>query len=298
MLDIFKKERLFKLGRTAHLQLLRVRELITLAVQVVRVECLDRFQHLVVMLIHELTIGSLSVPGVERVVADHCQAFFRDCRLILHDVIKIFIVAPADHDILQSTTRRVNSIFGAIHLVVIVLIVFERLVAENDPVIKGATDREGVANNVPLSFSPEEEQQLSKIVNQPHKLHPSGLSFVANRLGRLQQVRHLRLRGIGITFVDEGVQLFHCFPDCHMGTSLVLEIVACFQVVCHSLESVLLGIEILHLITSILELTEPLFIFGFVEFGFFIETFVLLQIRLVDVDSVDVVRHSLEADRG
>ena len=55
----------------SYLEILSLRNIVTLAVQIVRVESLHSSQHLLILLIHELTVCALFMPRIERMIADH-----------------------------------------------------------------------------------------------------------------------------------------------------------------------------------------------------------------------------------
>src|SRR3984957_8552267 len=154
-----------------YLQLLGLRYIITLAIQVIRIKRLDSLKHLLVMAGHQNTIGAFRVPWIERVIPNHSQSLCRERALLLDDVVQILIMSPAQHDIVESTARAIDAILGAVDFIVIICIVSKGLVAVDDGIVKGATHRKGVANNVPLTLGVEEVEQLAKIVYEACQLH-------------------------------------------------------------------------------------------------------------------------------
>jgi hypothetical protein len=52
-----------------------VARFVVFTVEVVRVECLDGGKNLVVFLVHEMPVSTLSVPGIEAVIANHSKCF-------------------------------------------------------------------------------------------------------------------------------------------------------------------------------------------------------------------------------
>ena len=69
--------------------LLNVDGLVALAVEVVRVECTNCGERLRIALVREVSVRALTVPGVERMVADHGETLFRKRRLVLEDMVQV-----------------------------------------------------------------------------------------------------------------------------------------------------------------------------------------------------------------
>lgn len=44
------------------------------------VEGLDCLELFVILLVHEVLVGTLSVPGIEGVITDHSKSFLGNCR--------------------------------------------------------------------------------------------------------------------------------------------------------------------------------------------------------------------------
>src|SRR3954453_11497190 len=145
----------------SHLQLLRIRNIITLAIQIIGIESPNSIQQLMIMLIHKLMISALPMPRIKRVIPNHSQPLLRNQRLIFNNMIKILIVTPSKHNILQPTPRRINAVLRTINRIVIILIILERLLAKDNPLIKGTTNSECITNNIPLPPSTEEEEQFA-----------------------------------------------------------------------------------------------------------------------------------------
>lgn len=47
------------------------------------VECLDSLELRVVLLVHEVLVGTFSVPRVERVISDHSKSFLGNCDAVV-----------------------------------------------------------------------------------------------------------------------------------------------------------------------------------------------------------------------
>lgn len=233
-------------GLQTHLQLCGLWRSVAFTVQIVRVESQHSLQHLVVFLVHQFAVSTLSVPRVERVVANHRKSFIRNSGLVLDDVVKVLVVAPGKHHIVHANTRLVDAELGLVDLVVVILVVLEGFRAEDDTVVKGTAHWECVSHDIPLAVGTEEEQQLSKIVDQTDELHPARLAIFAKSLCSLQQMCELRFLCVGVTFIDESVQFLESLPDRHLCTSLVVEILSSLEVEGCGLQSVLLGVEGLH----------------------------------------------------
>ena len=81
-------------------------------VQVVRIEQLDVFEHLAIVIVHEVLVGVLTVLRVEGVVADHVQSRFRD--VVFDHVVQVLIVAPGHVHIVQATVGFVYTVGGIV----------------------------------------------------------------------------------------------------------------------------------------------------------------------------------------
>ena len=80
---------------------------------------------------------------------------------------------------------------------------------------------------------------------QSSQLHPIGLSIPSHSFGGLQQVLDLGELGVGITLVDQGVELLDSFPDGHASSLLVVKLFTRLQVVIEGLFGVLFSVEFL-----------------------------------------------------
>ena len=249
------------------------------------------------MVIHQLVVRPGVVPGVKRVVTDHSQRLGRQDGLLLADVVEVLIVAPGEHDVVQATARRVDTVLGAVDLVVVVRVILEGLGAVDDTVVESQSDGEGITHDIPLAAGTEEVQQLAQVVDETGQLHPARLAIAADGLCGLQEVLDLRKTGVRVRLVDEGVELLHGFPDGHLGAGLGVEVVAGLEVVGHGLLGVLLLVEVLDPVTGVFVLAELGLVLALVELRFFVQAFfgvLLLQGVLEDVDIVDGVRCFLE----
>jgi len=288
--------------KVVRLELFHGRHIIALGVQVIGVECPDSLQHLLVVFVHEVVIRAGIVPGVEAVVSDHGQRLIWQRRLLLDDMVQVLIMAPTEHDLIESTAFAVDAVLGAVDRVVVVLVAFEGIWID-DTLIEGTAHREGVANDVPLAFGVEEEKELAKVVNEASELHPARLAITTDSFCGLEQMFDLGEGGVGVGFVDERIQLLHGFPDGHVSTSLAVEVVASFEVVCHGLLLVLLTVEVLDTVAGSIELPELRLVLVGIELGSFVEVNFLCRGRalldfggsLQDVDPVDIIGHSFKS---
>ena len=276
-----------------HLQLRHTGNIITLAVQVVRVERLDSLEHLLVVVVHQLVVRAAAVPRVEGVVADHGEGLGGQGGLALDDVVEVLVVAPGEHDVVEAAAGAVDAELGAVDLVAVVRVVLEGLGAVDDTVVKGAADGEGVTDNVPLAFGGEEIQQLAQVVDQARQLHPARLTVTTDGLGGLEQMLDLREGGVRVGLVDERVELLHRLPHRHLGVSLGAIVVAGLEIVGDRLLGVLLLVEVLDPIAGVLELSELSLVLVLIKLGLLVQAF-LFQVVLEDVDIVDGVGDVLE----
>jgi hypothetical protein len=192
---------------------------------------------------------------------------------------------PGEHHIVQPNARGVDAELRLVYFVVVVLIVLERVGAEDDAIVKCAANRELVTYDVPLSFCTVEEQVLAEVVDEANELHPPGLSIIPQCLRSFEEMGQLRLLGVWVTFIDKCVQLLERFPDSHLSTRLATKFLPCFLVEGRRLKSVLLSIEGFHAVTGVVELPEGDGIFLLVEFGLLVD----VVLTLVNVHMVDVV---------
>lgn len=282
------------LGNELHvvrLELIGIRDAVALGVQVIGVEGVNSLEHLPVLVAHEVLVSALSVPGVEGVVADHGKSLVGEGGLVLDDVVKVLIVAPREHDIIKAAVGRVNSELGVEIRVGSIRVSFSKGLGVDDLVGESTSNRECVANNVPLTLSlelGEEEHQLAKIVDETSELHPSRLAITTNSLSRLEKMLNLGEGGVRVGLVNESVELLHSLPDGHLsaGTSSIVEAVASSKVVSNSLLVVLLTVEVLDAVGSIGVLAEGVLVLLLVELGGLVV--------LDHVDIVDLVGEGLE----
>ncbi len=112
--DDFLREILIDELEVVRLQLFDIGKAVALAVQVVRVEGANGLQHLLVVIVHELAVGALLMPGVEGVVADHGQGLERQSGLVLDDVVEVLVVAPGQQNVVQTAARGIDTVLGAV----------------------------------------------------------------------------------------------------------------------------------------------------------------------------------------
>jgi hypothetical protein len=283
------------------LEILNLWNIITLAVKVVWVERPNSLKHTVVLFVHHPPVCILLVPGVERVVSDHSQPFVRDGRLILHDVVEVLVVTPAQHNVIKSAARQVDAMLCTVDFVVEVGVVLE-CIRVDDTLVKGTAHRECVADHVPLTLCVVEEEKLAQVVDETDELHPARLAVPADGFGGLEEVIDLGEGCIRVGLVNECVELLHGLPDSHLGASLAMEVVAGAQIVGYGLLLVLLAVEVLDAVACFFILTELSLVLLCVEFRLLVDVLLLLcggalldlHGGLEDVDIVDHVRCGLE----
>ena len=255
-----------------HLELLNSGSIIVLAVEIVGVESLDSLQHLMVLLAHEFAVSSLVVPGVEGVVSDHGKTLVRESGLLLDDVVEVLIVSPAEHDIVHANTGLVDTELGAVYGVVIVRVALEG-VGVDDAMIEGQANRKGIANDIPLALGIVEVEELAKVVDETSQLHPARTAISSHSLSSLEQVLDLAELGIGVTLINEGVELLNGLPDGHL-LSLAgsrVESQASLEVVGHGLLLMLLLVEGLDSVAGLIVLSELGLVLVGVELGISVE---------------------------
>ena len=72
-----------------------------------------------------------------------------------------------------------------------------------------------VSQPPPTGAHPE-AKNLAEIVHEAGEDHPAGLSVPSDLLGGLEQVLQLGHVRVGITVVDQLVEVFGSFPDAHL----------------------------------------------------------------------------------
>lgn len=75
-------------------------------------------------------------------------------------------MAPREHDVVQAAAPRVDTELGGVGGVIGVLVLLEGLGTEDDAIIEGTADGEGVADNIPLALGIMEEEKLAKVVDE------------------------------------------------------------------------------------------------------------------------------------
>lgn len=258
--DDLLREELINQVHVVRLKLFDRRDIVALAVKVIRVESLYGLEHSVVFLAHKLTIGALSVPRIKRVIANHGESLIRQSRLILNHVIEIFVVAPAEHDVVKAAPGRVYAELGVVDGILAIGVGLKSL-GQNDALIESTANRESVSNYIPLTLGlklGKEKHQLTQVMDETGQLHPTRLAVAANSLRRLEEMLNLREGGIGVGLIDQSVELLDSLPDGHFwsNSGSAVETVASSQVISYSLLLVLLSIEVLDAIAGVFILTE------------------------------------------
>lgn len=258
--DDLLREELINQVHVVRLKLFDRRDIVALAVKVIRVESLYGLEHSVVFLAHKLTIGALSVPRIKRVIANHGESLIRQSRLILNHVIEIFVVAPAEHDVVKAAPGRVYAELGVVDGILGIGVGLKSL-GQNDALIESTANRESVSNYIPLTLGlklGKEKHQLTQVMDETGQLHPTRLAVAANSLRRLEEMLNLREGGIGVGLIDQSVELLDSLPDGHFrsNSGSAVETVASSQVISYSLLLVLLSIEVLDAIAGVFVLTE------------------------------------------
>ena len=279
------------------LELLDVWLLVRLAVEVVGVESLDSGKLLLVTWAHHPVVGAGRVPWVEAVESDHGKSLLWQGALVLADVVEVLVVAPAEHDVVETAAWGVDAVLGAVDRVFEVWVLRERLVAVDDALVECTADWEGVTNDVPLALGVEEEEELSEVVDEAGNLHPSWLAVTSDGLGTLEQMLDLAELGVGVALIDQGVELLHGLPDGHLSSGLGLEIVSGLEVVGDGVLGVLLLVEVLDSVVGFFVVSElSLVLLGIELRGItHLSLEFLLGLVLQDVDLLDLIDHLLKS---
>ena len=94
-------------------------------------------------------------------IADHVERFFRE--MIFHDLIKVFVVAPGEMDLIEAAALLVNSKAG-LELRIFGVGIIAEIRVENNFLGVLASDRESIADDRPLRFA-EEAKDFSEVMN-------------------------------------------------------------------------------------------------------------------------------------
>lgn len=90
-----------------------------------------------------MRVCALAVPGVEAVIADHCEALLGQRALVLQDGVEVLVVPPREHHVVQPAVRRVDPVRRGVDGVVCIRVGGEGL-GVDDLVGEGAPDDEGI----------------------------------------------------------------------------------------------------------------------------------------------------------
>lgn len=84
---------------------------------VLRITAQHLLEHLTVFCGLEVSVGTLTVPRIERVITDHPESRLGQLGAIATtDLIEIFIMAPAHGQLVDTTASLVNTQLGAVNL--------------------------------------------------------------------------------------------------------------------------------------------------------------------------------------
>src|SRR5207253_1922178 len=144
-------------------------------------------KHLTVASVHQLVVGVLAMSGIEGVVTNHCQTFFR--QVILDDLVQILVMAPGEMHAVETTTLLIDAARALIERNLAVRIIRKKL-GENDLLRKSAPHRERIANHRPLGLA-EQAEHLTKIMDQTRQDKPARLASATNGFGHLHEVLDL-----------------------------------------------------------------------------------------------------------
>ena len=75
-----------------------------------------------------------------------------------------------------------------------------------------ATATPGVADDAPLGLAPK-AKDLPEIVDETGEDEPAGMAVFADGFRGLEEVLDLGEIGVGIAFIDQGVEILGCLPD-------------------------------------------------------------------------------------
>ena len=78
-----------------------------LGVQAISIEAPHPRKHFFVVVIHQVAVGAMTMRGIERVIAEHVQSFFRE--IGFRDLIDVLVMPEGEMDVVEPATRRVNA---------------------------------------------------------------------------------------------------------------------------------------------------------------------------------------------
>mmetsp|Transcript_80901 Transcript_80901/g.204507 ORF Transcript_80901/g.204507 Transcript_80901/m.204507 type:complete len:234 (+) Transcript_80901:744-1445(+) len=194
---------------------------VSLGVQVELVELFHPLHHLSILRSLQMRVGTLVMPRVEGVEADHVQTGLWDrAAVLLQHPVHVLIVAPGHHQVRNAALRLVHAILRTVDRVLQVGVGLERLQAEDALVGRGAAHRESVADHGPLfqhvlTRDLWERQNLADVVQQPHEMEPIMVRpLLADALRSLKVVDAVRELIVGIGVVHKVVQKRNHLHDC------------------------------------------------------------------------------------
>src|SRR5260370_14905159 len=155
---------------------------VTCGVEIVRVELVNPLEHFAVLLITEMVVRAVSMPGVERVIAEHVESFLWEA--VLHDLIDIAIVPEGHMHFIQTAVRLVDAEPGLILRVSEIGVCLE-IFRRADGVGVRAAGWESIAYDPPLRLAIE-AQDLAQSGHKTHRYHPARMPLPTDDLGRLQ----------------------------------------------------------------------------------------------------------------
>src|ERR1700733_349577 len=177
--------------------------------EIIFFECIPPPKHRDILVIHQMPICPVFVRGIEGVVAQHIKSLF--WQIALHDFVDISVVAEGQMNLVESTVRFVDAVFGRVHRMMQIGIRSE-IFREDDVFGKCTTYRERIADHSPLRLAPQ-AQYLAKVMNKSCQHEPARMSVCANRLRGLEQMFNLGEVRIGIAIIHKSVEKLRGFPD-------------------------------------------------------------------------------------
>src|ERR1700686_3922780 len=134
----------------------------TFGVKVVRVELVNPLEHLAILLITEIVVRAVSVPSVERVIAEHVEGLHR--KAMLQDLVNVAVVPEGHMHVIETAVRLVDAEASLILRVVAIGVCLE-ISRKDDGIGVSAAGWESVAHDPPLRLAIK-AQYLAQIVHK------------------------------------------------------------------------------------------------------------------------------------
>src|SRR5947199_6535750 len=159
-----------------------------LRVEVVWIEIAHPLEHCFILFVHQVRVFPLTMRRIKGMIANHVERF--GWKIILYDVIEIFVVTPGKMHLIKTAPVRVDTCARLVAAFGVVGIFGKELV-EDDFIRPAAADRKRIADHRPLWLA-KEAKNLPQVVNQSCKNEPAGMAILANLLRGLQEMLQLR----------------------------------------------------------------------------------------------------------